>query len=89
MRETERIKRINNLLDSHFKSNKGCWWVSNNGNIIELHKGAINNRLKAVQIAKFIFSKEKTARIIHYSGGCILYTRESVKNYQPRKKQTI
>ena len=89
MKETERIKRINETLNKHYTSNKDCWWVSNGSSheIIELHKGGINNRLKGVQIAKFIFGKEKSVSIIHYGGGCMIYTRESVKNYSPRKKK--
>lgn len=88
MKETERIKRINADLNAHYTSNKDCWWVSNSSmrEMIELHKGDINNRLKAVQIAKYIFSKEKSVNIIHYGGGCMLYTRQSVKNYSPRKR---
>ena len=89
MKETERITRINSMLNEHYTSNKDCWWVSNSGystEMIELHKGDINNRLKAVQIAKFIFSKEKSVNIIHYGGGCMIYTRQSVKNYSPRKR---
>lgn len=89
MKETERIKRINATLNAHYKSNKSCWWVSNSGystEMIELHKGDINNRLKGVQIAKFIFSKEKSVNIIHYGGACMVYTRESVKNYSPKKR---
>ena len=88
MKETERIKRINADLNAHYASNKDCWWVSNFGmrEMIELHKGDINNRLKAVQIAKFIFSKEKSVNIIHYGGACMVYTRESVKNYCPKKR---
>ena len=89
MKETDRVIRINDALNKHYKSNKSCWWVSNvyvNPKIIILHKGDINNRLKAVQIAKFIFSREKSVSIIHYSGGCMVYTRESVKNYSPKKR---
>jgi hypothetical protein len=90
MKETERIKRINADLNAHYTSNKDCWWVSNSGystEMIELHKGDINNRLKGVQIAKFIFSKEKSVNIIHYGGACMVYTRTSVKNYSPRRKK--
>ena len=86
MKETDRIIRINESLNKHYKTNKNCWWVSNicgYPNMLLLHKGNINNRLKGVQIAKFIFSKEKSVSIIHYSGGCMVYTRESVKNYKP------
>ena len=89
MKETDRIIRINNALNTHYKSNKNCWWVSNvcgNPKIIILHKGDINNRLKGAQIAKFIFSREKSVSIIHYSGGYMVYTRESVKNYSPKKR---
>lgn len=89
MKETERIKRINASLNEHYTTNKSCWWVSNSGystEMIELHKGDINNRLKGVQIAKFIFSKEKSVNIIHYGGACMVYTRESVKNYSPKKR---
>jgi len=88
MKTTERIKRINADLNAHYTSNKNCWWVSNCGmrEMIELHKGDINNRLKAVQIAKYIFSKEKSVNIIHYSGGCMIYTRESVKGYSQKKR---
>lgn len=88
MKETDRVIRINNALNKHYKSNKNCWWVSNSNirEMIELHKGCIENRLKAVQIAKFIFSKEKSVNIIHYVGGCIIYTRQSVKSYSPKKR---
>jgi hypothetical protein len=88
MKTAEIIKRINADLNAHYTSNKGCWWVSNCGmrETIELHKGDINNRLKAVQIAKYIFSKEKSVNIIHYRGGCMIYTRESVKCYSTKKR---
>lgn len=88
MKETDRVIRINDALNKHYKSNKNCWWVSNvcgSPKIIILHKGDINNRLKGAQIAKFIFSKEKSVSIIHYSGACMVYTRETVKNYKPCK----
>lgn len=91
MQETERIKRINAKLDKHFKSNKGAWWVSNGGfsdsHIIELHRGAGGNRIKAVSAAKYILETEKSVNIVHYGGMCMIYTRESVKGYAPRKKK--
>ena len=91
MKETDRIKRINEAINKHFKSNHDAWWVSNSSytdnGIIELHHGVGGNRLKSVAVAKFVLSKEKSVRMIHYSGGCILYTRESVKSYTPRKNK--
>ena len=91
MKDTERVKRINEAIDAHYKSNKGCWWVSNGSSneMIELHKGDINNRVKAVQIAIFIFSKEKSVNVVHYAGGCMIYTRASVKGYSKRKKTNL
>lgn len=91
MKETERIKRINEKLNKHFTSNHDAWWVSNgcfkDNGIIELHRGIGGNRIKGVAVAKYIFSIEKSVRIVHYGGGCIMYTRESVKNYAPRKNK--
>lgn len=89
MKDTPRTKRINNALNAHYKSNKGCWWVShspNFNNIIHLHKGDINNRLTAVQIAKFILDHEKSVSIVHYGGAAMIYTRESVKGYKRNKR---
>jgi hypothetical protein len=91
MKETERIKRINEKLNKHFTSNHDAWWVSNgnfsDSGIIELHHGIGGNRIKGVAVAKYILSTEKSVRIVHYGGGCLLYTRESVKNYAPRKNK--
>ena len=43
MKETERIKRINDAINKHYKSN--------------------------------------SVKIIHFSGACMIYTRESIKGY--------
>lgn len=83
MKETERIKRINESLNKHYKSNNDCWWVSNSNlkEMIELHKGGINHYINHIYLCKFIFDHEKTVKIIHYAGACQIYTRESIKGY--------
>ncbi len=83
MKETERIKRINDAINKHYKSNNDCWWVSNSGisDMIELHKGGINHHINHIYLCRFIFEREKSVKIIHFSGACMIYTRESIKGY--------
>jgi hypothetical protein len=82
MKDTERTKRINDSIDSHYKSNKGCWWVSNGGvsNMITLHKGGINNIINPDYVCKLIFDTEKSVDIIHVVCSCTTHTRESLKS---------
>lgn len=93
MKETARIKRINETINKHFTSNHDAWWVSNSSyadnGIIELHHGVGGNRIKSVAVAKYILSKEKSVRIVLYRSGCVMYTRESVKGYAPRKNKAM
>lgn len=83
MKETDRTRRINADLDEHFKSNKGAWWVNNefasSPSIITLHRGIGGDKIKAVWVALRILRKEPSVSIVHYSGGCAVYTRASLR----------
>lgn len=78
MKDTERTKRINKAIDNRYKSNKGCWWVSNSSisNMVILHKGGINHKINHVNICKLIFANEKSVDIIHVDNACMTYTRK-------------
>lgn len=90
MKKTARISRINAMLDSHFKSNHGAWWVSNSNGykeMIELHRGQGGDKINPIWIAKYIFRNEASVNIIHFAGCCMVYTRESVKLYDRAVKK--
>jgi len=80
----KRIEKINESINKHFPSNNDAWWVSENTTItdmVELHRGAGGNKINPIWVAKHIFNIEPTINIVHYGGMCMIYTRESVKNY--------
>lgn len=84
MKDSERINRINDAINKHYKSNNDCYLVSNSvfgDDMIELHKNGINYHINILYLCRFIFEMEKSVKIIHYAAACMIYTRESVQGY--------
>ena len=82
MKHTERIERINANLNAHFKSNCDAWWVNNedqNPRSVTLHQGRGGDRIDPRWVAAYILRTEKSVAIVHWPGGCMIYTRESLR----------
>ena len=83
MKHTERINRINDDLNEHFKSNKDVWWVNNDGpsaNCITLHHGIGGERINPVWVALRILRREPSVDKIFLNGYITtVYTRETLR----------
>ena len=82
MKHTERVKRINADLNKHFKSNNDAWWVNNefgSPEVISLHHGIGGERINPVWVALRILRREPSVRMVHFGGGCSVYTRETLR----------
>ena len=80
MKETERIKRINEDLNKHFKSNHDAWWVSNSlfvPHLVKLHHGIGGERIDARWIALRILRREPSVSIVEC--GTWIFTRETLR----------
>lgn len=81
MKPTERINRINENLDKHFKSNKGAWWVSNaltDKGQVELHHGIGGDKINPKWGAAYILRTEPSVNVVHCTGNCTAYTRTTL-----------
>jgi hypothetical protein len=81
MKPTERINRINESLDQHFKSNKNAWWVSNSigdKSMILLHRGYGGYRIRPIWVALHILRTEPSVKTVLYEGMCVAYTRTTL-----------
>ena len=83
MKDTERTSRINKDLDTNFPSNKGAWWVNNEGpspDSITLHRGIGGERLDPRWIALRIFRREPSVHYIYsHAYISIVYTRDTLR----------
>lgn len=84
MKDTERINRINDDLNKHFKSNHHVWWVSNGFNepgTIYLNRGIGGDKINPKWIALRILRTEPSVKIIHNACGwdTWIYTRETLR----------
>lgn len=81
MKHTERINRINNALNEHFKTNNDAFWVNNepygDSKMITLHRGYGGDRIKQVWVALFILRTEKSVSIV-CAMQCV-YTRDTLR----------
>lgn len=83
MKHTERINRINDDLNNHFKSNHDAWWVNNDGpcaNCITLHHGIGGERINPAWVALRILRREPSVDKIFLNGYITtVYTRETLR----------
>lgn len=81
MKPTERINRINENLDKHFKSNNGAWWVSDatyHENQVVLYHGKGGERIDPKWVAAYILRTEPSVNIVHWKAGGTAYTRTTL-----------
>lgn len=82
MKHTERIKRINNALNEHFKTNNDAYWVNNEPygypKEITLHRGYGGDRINPIWVALFILRTEKSVSLIDYPYESTNYTRSKL-----------
>ena len=81
MERTERINRINDAINAHFKSNHDAWWVNNDNwrdpHSITLHHGIGGDNINPVWVALFIMRTEPSVNFIYTSQSC--YTRSTLR----------
>ena len=81
MKHTERINRINDNLNKHFKSNNDAWWVNNDtaaNNAVKLHQGRGGDDIQPEQVAMFILKTEKSVDRIDWAWN--VFTRNSLRS---------